>query len=151
MQRFLKIVGNGQRTMRDFTPDEAIEVLESVVNGTANDIQGAVLMAALRIKEESQEELTAFTKVMRRYSESVPQVSPHMIDVCVPYDGRSKTPILLAASIFIAAACGVYVGLHGRVGLNTPPKFGVGVGDVLAALDIPVTLSLNQAAEMLQK
>src|SRR5678816_2545568 len=109
MQRFLKIVGNGQRTMRDFTPDEAVEVMEMVLNGTANDIQVAVLMAALRIKEESQLELTAFTQVMRRYSERAAQTPPHTIDVCVPYDGRAKTPVLLAASIFVAAACGVHV------------------------------------------
>jgi anthranilate phosphoribosyltransferase len=151
MQRFLKIVGNGQRTMRDFTTDEAIEAMEMVLNGTANDVQVAVLMAALRIKEESQAELTAFTQVMRRYSEHAAQTPPHTIDVCVPYDGRAKTPVLLTASIFIAAACGVHVGMHGRVGLNTPPKFGVGVGDVLAALDIPVNLSLKQAVEMLEK
>jgi anthranilate phosphoribosyltransferase len=151
MQRFLKIVGNGQRTMRDLTADEAVQVMEMVLNGTANDVQVAVLMAAQRIKEESQTELTAFTQVMRRYSEHATVTPPHTVDVCVPYDGRAKTPVLLAASIFIAAACGVHVGLHGRVGLNTPPKFGVGVGDVLAALNIPVNLSLPQAVEMLQK
>ena len=106
MQQYLKIVGNGQRTMRDFTAAEAETTMERVLSGQASDSQVAALMAALRIKEESTTELATFTEVMRRYSQRLNSVQPHTVEVCVPYDGRTRTPILLAAAVFLAAACG---------------------------------------------
>src|SRR5688572_29122556 len=115
------------------------------MEGQASLPQVAAFMAALRIKEESVEELTACTRVIRRYCQHLPCVHPHLIDICVPYDGRTKTALLLAASAITAASCGAYVGLHGRTGQTTPPKFGIGVGDIFNALDIPVHLSLEAA------
>ena len=149
MQQYLKIVGNGQRTARDLTCEEAEASCTLIMDGRASLPQVAAFMAALRIKEESAIELTAFTRVARRYSLHLPSTHLNGIDICVPYDGRSKTSILLVASTIIAAACGAYVGLHGRIGQTTPPKFGLGVGDVLAALGVPVNLSLEAAGEML--
>jgi len=149
MQQYLKIVGNGQRTARDLTREEAEAASTLIMDGSASLPQVAAFMAALRIKEESTVELTAFTSVARRYSQQLLFRHANGIDICIPYDGRSKTSILLIASGIVAATCGAYVGLHGRIGQTTPPKFGLGVGDVLAALGIPVDLSLEAAGEML--
>jgi len=149
MQTYLKMVGNGQRTMRDLTSEEAEAAMEMVMDGRASAVQVAALMAALRIKEESSDELAAFTRVLRRYSTRLELDHPHLVDICVPYDGRSKSPVLIPAAAFIAASCGVKVALHGRPGQTTSPKFGVGVGDVLAALHVPVNLSLDEAARLL--
>jgi anthranilate phosphoribosyltransferase len=149
MQTYLKIVGNGQRTMRDLTSEEAEAAMEMVMDGRASAVQVAALMAALRIKEESTDELVAFTRLLRRYSTRLELDHPHLVDICVPYDGRSKSPVLIPAAAFIAASCGVKVALHGRPGQITSPKFGVGVGDVLAALDVPINLSLDGAASVL--
>lgn len=149
MQEYLKIVGNGRRTARDLTNEEAEFACTLMMDGRASLLQVAAFMAALRIKEESAIELTAFTRVIHRYSLHLPLQHPHGIDICIPYDGRSKTSILLVASAIIAGACGAYIGLHGRVGQAVPPKFGLGIGDVLAALGIPVDLPLATAGEML--
>ena len=149
MQEYLKIVGNGRRTARDLTYEEAEAACTLIMEGRASLSQVAAFMAALRIKEESAIELAAFTGVMRRYSQHLPSAHAHGIDICVPYDGRSKTPVLLVAGAIIAAAGGAYVGLHGRIGQTTPPKFGLGVAEVLAALGVPVNLPLEAAGEML--
>ena len=79
MQPFLKIVGNGQRTMRDLTPDEAREAMELIMQGRANQVQMAAFMASLRIKEESAEELLAFTQVARRYSQQASMRLPQLL------------------------------------------------------------------------
>src|SRR5262245_60902457 len=137
MQEFLKIVGNGRRTARDLTQEEAEAACTLIMERKASLPQVAAFMAALRIKEESAVELAAFTRVVRAYTQhlpTAPESNSYSIDICVPYDGRSKTPLLLVAGAIIAGAGGAYVGLHGRVGQTTPPKFGLGVGDVLAAL-----------------
>jgi anthranilate phosphoribosyltransferase len=151
MQQFLKIVGNGQRTMRDLTLTEAQDAMELIMQGRANEVQMAAFMASLRIKEESADELLAFTQVTRRYSQQARVSLPHSIDLCVPYNGRTRTPLFQVASAIIAATCGAHVALHGRIGQNTPPKFGVGAGDVLKELGVPVDLPLDVASDMLRE
>ncbi len=154
MQRFLKIVGNGQRTARSLTLEEAQNAIELVLSGQASPAQVGAFMAALRIKEESSEELAAFTQALRRHSlrltTELNAHQPFLVDVCLPFDGRSKTPTLIPAAALIAAAAGAKVALHGRLGKRTPPKFGIGVGDVLAQLGIPVGLTLSEASELIQ-
>ncbi len=151
MQRFLKIVGNGRKSARDLTMEEAEEAFEKLLTGQTSEAQTAAFMAALRIKEESAEELTVFTRVLRRHSERLEQLRPDAVDICVPYDGRGKSPVLLAASALIAAAAGATVALHGRVGQGLSPKFGVAVGDVLKSLEISVDASLPEAEKILDE
>ncbi len=151
MQQYLKIVGNGQRTARDLSYEEAKAACTLIMEGQASLPQVTAFMAVLRVKEESAVELTAFTRVARLYSQQLETVSPHSLDICVPYDGRSKTPMLIVPGAIIAATCGAFIAMHGRLGQTTPPKFGVGVGDVLAQLGVPVNLPLQQAGEMLNQ
>ncbi len=150
MQRYLKIIGNGQRTARDLTPEEAQAAFTLIMEGQASLPQVAVFMTALRINEESAHELAVFAHVLRRYCNTLPLALPNLVDVCVPYDGRSRLPSLIPAAALIAATAGAKVILHGRCGQNTPPKFGVGVGDILSRLGINVMASLDEAADVLQ-
>jgi anthranilate phosphoribosyltransferase len=151
MQRFLKIVGNGRKSARDLTISEAEEAFENLLSGRTSEAQTAAFMAALRIKEESAEELTVFTRVLRGHSERLEKTRPDLLDICVPYDGRGKTPVLLGASALIAAAAGAKVALHGRIGQGLSPKFGVAVGDVLKSLGIAVDASLPEAEKILDE
>src|SRR5438034_1311762 len=65
MQPFIKIVGNGQKSARDLTPTEAEDAMTRIMDGRATPVQVAAFMAALRIKEESSQELATFTQVLR--------------------------------------------------------------------------------------
>src|SRR5690348_1258900 len=125
MQKFLKIVGNGQRTARDLTAEEAEEAMTMVLDGRASTAQVAAFIAAQRIKEESSDELAAFARVLRRFSHQVTVTAPYLVELCLPYDGRSKAFSLVAPAAILAAAAGASVALHGRLGQVTPPKFGV--------------------------
>ncbi len=151
MQPYLKIVGNGRKTARDFTITEAEEAFGMVMNGQASLAQVAVLMSVMRIKEESIEELAVFTRILRLYCQQLPESQPNLVDICIPYDGRGKIPLLIPAAALIAAAAGAKVGLHGRLGQVLPPKFGVGIGDVLQCLGVAVNASLEDAAKILSQ
>ena len=151
MQPFLKIVGNGRKTARDFTVAEAEEAFTMVMNGQASLAQVVVLMAAMRIKEESVDELAVFTRILRPYCNRLKQSQPNLVDICIPYDGRGKIPLLIPAAALIAAAAGAKVGLHGRLGQVLPPKFGVGIGDVLQCLGVSVNASLQDAEKILNQ
>jgi len=149
MQQYLKIVGNGQRTARDLTAEEAEAAFTLIMERQASLPQVAAFMAALRIKEESADELAVFGQVLRRYCQQTPLSMPHLVDICVPYDGRSKHLSFIPAAALIAASAGARVVLHGRCGGLTPPKFGFSVGDILSALDIAVDLPLETAGLLL--
>lgn len=151
MHDFIKIVGNGRKTARDMTSVEATQAMTQIMEGQATPVQIAAFMAALRIKEETSEELAAFTAVLRCYCHIERVNRPELIDLCIPYDGRTKSLSLTPAAACIAAAGGAAVAMHGRLGSVTPPKFGYGVGDILAALGVDVDLPLGAAAESLAK
>lgn len=147
MHDFIKIVGNGRKTARDMTFAEASQAMTLIMEGQATPVQTAAFLAALRIKEETAEELAGFTAVLRCYCHRATVERPELIDLCLPYDGRTKSLSLTPAAACIAAAGGAAISLHGRLGATTPPKFGFGVGDTLEALGVPVDLSLQAAAE----
>jgi anthranilate phosphoribosyltransferase len=149
MQQYLKIVGNGQRTARDLTAQEAEAAFSLIMERRASLPQVAVFMAALRIKEESAEELAVFARVLRRYCQISKIAAPYLVDICVPYDGRSKHFSLIPAAALIAASAGARVVLHGRSGQSTPPKFGLGVGDIFSELGIAINLPLDAAGALL--
>jgi anthranilate phosphoribosyltransferase len=149
MQKFLKIVGNGPKTARDLTVEEAAEAMAMVMDGRATVAQIAAFMAVLRIKEESADELKTFTQVLRQHTIRRKVDVPYLVDICVPYDGRSKAPVLTVAAGLIAAAAGTRVAMHGRIGQTTPPKFGINVGDVLACLNIPTDLEPEATSDLL--
>src|SRR5687768_4036852 len=142
MQAYLKLVGNGQKSARSFTREEAREVMELIATQQATPAQVAALMAILRFKEETSAELAGFTEGLRKHIQRAVTRLPYLVDVGVPYDGRTKSPSLILAAACIAAACGVQIALHGRTGQNTPPKFGVGAGDILQHLGISPHASL---------
>ncbi|HEX2909190.1 MAG TPA: hypothetical protein VH186_00175 [Chloroflexia bacterium] len=150
MQDFIKIVGNGRKTARDMTYEEASAAMTLILEGKASEGQTAAFMAALRIKEESGTELAAFAATLRRYCRTVKAEQPKLVDLGLPYDGRSKSLSLTPAAACIAAATGAAVAMHGRPGPTTPPKFGLGVGDTLAALGIEVGTTPEEAARLLE-
>src|SRR5688572_23215008 len=109
MQTYLKLVGNGQKSARSLTREETREVMELIAIGQATPAQVAALMAILRFKEETSAELVGFTEGLRSHIQRTETALPHLVDVGVPYDGRSKSPSLILAAACIAAACGVQV------------------------------------------
>lgn len=151
MQRFIKIVGNGRKTARDLTRAEAAEAMSLIISGQATPVQVAAFMAALRIKEESSEELAGFTEVLRTACQRRQVERDNLIDLCLPYDGRSKAPYLTPAAACVAAAGGAALALHGRLGQLTPPKFGVGLGDVLEKLGIAVDRPVEAVARLIER
>jgi anthranilate phosphoribosyltransferase len=151
IQSYLKLIGNGQKSARTLSEAEAQTVMEQIASGAATPTQIGALMAILRFKEETVDEMIGFTKALRQAVERIDMGLPHLVDIGIPYDGRTKFPQLLVASACIAAACDVRVAMHGRQGQTTSPKFGVGVGDTLEALEISPFLPLSSAAHLLEE
>ena len=117
----------------ELTEDEAEQLFEAIVAGTAFPAQIGAALMALAARGETAGELTAAVRVMRRHM--LPIAShPEAIDCCgTGGDGHSTLNISTAVA-FVVAACGVPVAKHG----NRAASSRSGAADVLGALGVGV-------------
>lgn len=137
-------VATGPEYSKDLSFEEARAAMRYILEGKADPVQAAVLLIALRMKRETDDEnggiLQAILETMKTTTADVDEV----IDVADPYDGYTRG---LAISPFLPAvfaACGLPAVCHGleKVG----PKFGVTCRKVLSAAGINVDLTSELAA-----
>ncbi|MDQ0901537.1 MULTISPECIES: anthranilate phosphoribosyltransferase [unclassified Paenibacillus] len=141
MISLLKEVGRGKRGARDLTYEEASQAAELILTGAATQAQMGAFLVAERIKMESPEELKAFIDALRQRIQTYP--IPGSMDCAGPYDGRSRTFIATLPTAFVLAACGLPTTLHGSPSM--PPKWGITLSDVLAALEVPALDASREA------
>lgn len=138
-------VGRGVTKARPLSGEEAGAAMAAILSGKADPFELGAFLVAMRIKEETAEELTAFTREAQARLAPVPGPSP---EVTVPsYAGKRQTyPALLAAAC-MAAACGVRVGLHG----HARPVGRMSLADAVAALGGNPFADPEQAAGDLER
>lgn len=148
-QYLIKKVATGQKLSKDLTEDESYEILKRILAGETTPAQTGAFFAAMRMKGESGEELAGFTRAVREKSISIAPKAPYLVDVGYPYDGKTRTDILIVGAAFIAAAAGVSILLHGA--RHVPPKRGRAPEELLERLGIPVDLAPSAVETFLQK
>src|SRR5438132_2802272 len=109
--------------------------LGEILEGRVADVQAAGFIVALRTKGETEDELAALVRSMRRYSTSV-DVPDGAIDTCGTGGDRSGTVNVSTMAALIAAGAGAKVVKHG----NRAQSSQCGSGDVLEALGVAVDL-----------
>jgi anthranilate phosphoribosyltransferase len=126
--------------------DEAVCVMNEIMDGTATPAQFGAFVVALRMKGESVHEIGGLASVMRNKTISV-QSSGMVIDTCGTGGDRSGTFNISTAAAIVAAAAGLKVAKHGNRAMSSC----CGSADVLEALGVNINLSADQAAECLDK
>jgi anthranilate phosphoribosyltransferase len=107
--------------------------MEELMDGGAAEIQVAALLAMLRMRGETAEELAAFARVMRARSVRV-EAPDGAVDLCgTGADGLHTFNISTLAS-FVVAGAGVPVAKHGNRAITSRS----GSADVVEALGIPL-------------
>jgi len=139
---------------RDLTSDEAEAVLDQIMSGECGDAQIGALLAALRMKGESIDEVTGFARVMRRRAARVrPKLSVDeelggtereaLIDTCGTGGDACGTFNVSTATAFVVAGCGVRVAKHG----NRAASSRCGSLDVVEALGVRIDLTPERIGE----
>jgi anthranilate phosphoribosyltransferase len=136
MRAYLKAIGQGPRTHRDLTREEARDAIEIILDGGCTQAQAGGFLLLQRYKGESADELLGFSDAYRSRSALIRPEVEGLLDIGSPYDGRKKSIVVSPASAIVASAAGVPVVLHGEKDLG--PKHGVPVGDVLEGLGIEI-------------
>ena len=133
------------------SPAEAEAVCEELLSGRLAEDEVVRLLAALRDKGESVDEIVGFATAMRRHAAKIfphPRVTEDaLVDTC----GTGGSPRTIfnvsTAAAFVVAGAGVRVAKHGNRSNNSRS----GSADVLEALGIRVDLSPEKCGEAIER
>jgi anthranilate phosphoribosyltransferase len=128
---------------------EALEAMETILEGQASPAQIAGFLVALRMKGETVEELVGFASAMRRMARRVdPALNGEaLLDTCgTGGDGRSTFNISTIAA-FVVAGAGVRVAKHGNRSISSQ----CGSADLLESLGIRIPMEPDEAARAIRE
>ncbi len=137
---------------RDLSRSEADAAMEEILCGRATDAQIGGLLAALRVKGETVEELVGLATAMRRHAAPVFSAAraaalPRLVDTCgTGGDGKGTFNISTCAA-FVAAGAGARVAKHGNHSISSR----AGSADVLEALGVRVDTPLERMGEAVEQ
>ncbi len=134
MKEFISKVVEG----KDLTREEAEGAMKTIMSGGATQAQIGAFLAALRMKGEGIDEITAFAKVMREFASSIhPRVSGTLVDTCGTGGDKMKTFNISTLAAFVAAGAGVPIAKHGNRSVTSKS----GSADVLEALGMKLDMT----------
>jgi anthranilate phosphoribosyltransferase len=119
----------------DLTAEEASATLDEVLSGNATAAQIAALVAGLRAKGETAEEMIGFARTMRARGEVV-ALGADVVDTCGTGGDRSGTINVSTISALVVAGAGARVCKHGGRAASSL----AGSADVLEALGVVIDL-----------
>jgi len=124
---------------------EARDVMDEIMEGTATPAQIGSLVTALRMKGETIDEITGFAESMRSKSHRVETERMHLLDTCGTGGDGAHTFNISTASAIVASAGGIRTAKHGNRAMSSKS----GSADVLEALGVNIELNSVQAAQCL--
>src|SRR5690606_15909401 len=131
----------------ELSTELAREVMGRLMDGKLSQMQAAALLAALRTRGESVDEIVGFAQAMRERSIAVPTtVEGPLVDTCGTGGTGLKTINISTTAMFIAAAAGVRLAKHGNVGVTRSS----GSADVLQASGIRLDVAPADLARAIE-
>lgn len=124
----------------------AERVMDEIMSGKASDIQKSAYLAAMSLKGETIEEITASVEGMRKHCVSFPLEMNTLEIVGTGGDGSDSFNISTTSS-FVISAAGVPVAKHG----NRAASSKCGAADVLEALGININVAPEKSAAILKE
>ena len=115
--------------------EEATTVMREIMEGQATPVQLASFLTALRIKEETPQEIAGMATVMREKALRV-QVDGRLVDTAGTGGDGNESFNVSTATAFVAAAAGLKVAKHG----NRAASGTCGSADVLETLGVKIDL-----------
>jgi anthranilate phosphoribosyltransferase len=120
----------------DLTEDEMFNVMNTIMEGKATPSQIGGILAGLRMKGETIEEIIGAAKVMREKAAKIQTNSSYTVDTCGTGGDKRNTFNISTASAFIAAAASVTIVKHGNRSVSSK----CGSADVLERLGVNIDL-----------
>jgi anthranilate synthase/phosphoribosyltransferase len=127
---------------------EAESVMNQIMTGGATEAQIGAYLMALRMKGETQDEITGSARAMRANAVHVPtNVNGDLLDTCGTGGDKSGTFNVSTTVAFVVAGAGLPVAKHG----NRAATSQCGSADVLAELGVSLDLTPEQAGQCIDE
>jgi anthranilate phosphoribosyltransferase len=124
--------------------EEAESVMHQIMGGGATEAQIAAYLMGLRMKGETQDEITGSARAMRAKASRVPTTGEaDLLDTCGTGGDKSGTFNISTTVAFVAAGAGIKVAKHG----NRAASSKCGSADVLGALGVNLDLTPEQVGQ----
>ncbi len=130
----------------DLTYDEALQVMNEIMDGNATDVQKSAYLTALSMKGETIDEITGSAVGMRSHALQVEHDMDVLEIVGTGGDKSNSFNISTTASLVIAAG-GVLVAKHG----NRAASSKSGAADCLEALGVQISLEPQKSEALLKE
>jgi anthranilate phosphoribosyltransferase len=120
---------------RHLTADGATAAFDEIMAGSASPAQVAALLAALRVKGETADEVAGAARALRGAMVRIAAEAPEaLVDTCGTGGGALTTFNISTAAALLAAGAGVRVAKHGNRSFTS----ACGSADVLEALGVTI-------------
>ena len=128
--------------------ESAREVVGHLMDGKLSQMQAAALLAALRTRGETVDEIVGFAEAMRERAIAVPLVIDEpLLDIVGTGGTGINTFNISTATLFVVAASGAKLAKHGNRGVTRKS----GSADVLEALGINLDQTPEQLAQSINE
>lgn len=141
----ISLVGKGVTKAKHLSTEQAEAAMACILAGEADPVELGAFLVAMRIKEETAEELIAFVRVAQGKINPLPGPAPDL--TISSYAGKRQTFPALIGAVCVLASMGVRVGIHGH---GNPPD-RTALAHVLTALDVKTDGDAQNAASTLSK
>ncbi len=132
---------------KSLSEDEAADVIGTIMNGDATPAQIGALLALLRAKGETVEEITGAARAMRDRVTRIACDEPALLDTCGTGGDGAHTFNISTAAGLVAAGAGCKVAKHGNRAISGK----VGGADVLETLGVAIELEPQHSEAMLRE
>ena len=125
--------------------ETAEAVMDEIMEGKASDIQMAAYLAAMSVKGETIEEITASAAGMRKHCIRILH-DMNVLEIVGTGGDRSNSFNISTTSAIVVSAAGIPVAKHG----NRAASSKSGAADVLESLGVNITISPEQSLRLLK-
>ena len=130
----------------DLNRQQAQEAMRAIMSGEVGETALAAFLTALRMKQETPEEVAGFAAAMRQLAQPL-QVAGGTLDTCGTGGDGAGTFNISTTVAFVLAGAGVKVAKHGNRGVSSKS----GSADVLQALGVEVELPPAAVAKCIEE
>lgn len=130
----------------DLNRQQAQEAMRAIMSGEVGETALAAFLTALRMKQETPEEVAGFAAAMRQLAQPL-QVEGGTLDTCGTGGDGAGTFNISTTVAFVLAGAGVKVAKHGNRGVSSKS----GSADVLQALGVEVELAPAAVAKCIEE
>jgi len=131
----------------DLTQEEALDAMNEIMGGQAQESLIAGFLVGLRLKGETPEEIAGCALSMRQNATMIKSNRDNVIDTCGTGGDSSGTFNVSTTAAIMASAVGVPVAKHGNKAVSSV----CGSADVLRTLGVNIEMDPDRAARVLNE